>query len=89
MPTIGLQNLGATCYMNATLQCIAHFHEISEKILTWYKYSNDNNKKSKKLTYSYAEILNNLYFPNENKNNINNHNSKYFSPKDNIFSLYT
>ena len=82
VPTIGLQNLGATCYMNATLQCIAHFHEISEKILTWYKYSNDNNKKSKKLTYSYAEVLNNLYFPNENKNNINNHNSKYFSPKD-------
>ena len=87
MPTIGLQNLGATCYMNATLQCIAHFHEISEKILTWYKYSNDKNKKSKKLSYSFAEVLNKLYFPNESQNNINNnnnynHNSKNFAPND-------
>jgi len=81
LPTIGLQNLGATCYMNAVLQCIAHFLEVSEKILTWYKYSKDNNKKSKKLSCAYAEVLNNLYFPNENQNNsITNY--KYYAPYD-------
>ena len=81
LPTIGLQNLGATCYMNAVLQCIAHFLEVSEKILTWYKYSKDNNKKSKKLSCAYAEVLNNLYFPKENQNNIIT-NYKYYAPYD-------
>ena len=73
LPTIGLQNIGSTCYMNATLQCIAHFIEVSEEILTWYKYGNDKNKKSKILSYEYAEILDNLFFPKDKKN--------YFEPK--------
>ena len=77
LPTIGLQNLGATCYMNAPLQCLAHITEISEKILSWYKYSNDSNKKGKVLSYAYAELLDKLYFPNTI---INSHNSKYFAP---------
>ena len=81
VPTIGLQNLGATCYMNAILQCMAHFLEISEKILTWYKYSKDNNKKAKKLSYAYAELLNHLYILNQN-NNFNNYNNynNYYAP---------
>lgn len=74
IPTIGLENLGATCYMNAPLQCLVHCIEISEKILTWYKYKNDKNKQSKSLSYEYAKLLDNLYFPNENNN------LKYYSP---------
>ena len=88
-PTIGLQNLGATCYMNAPLQCMAHFHEVSEKILTWYKYSNDNDKKSKVLSFAYAELLDNIYFPkvihnnnNNNNNYIYNYTSKYYAPNN-------
>ena len=27
-PSMGLQNVGATCYMNATLQCLIHIKEL-------------------------------------------------------------
>ena len=64
-PTIGLKNIGATCYMNAILQCMAHFIEVSEEILTWYQYKNDNNKKSREISYAYAEMLYNLFFSKE------------------------
>ena len=34
-PKIGLQNIGLTCYMNATLQCFCHI----EKFVNYFKYS--------------------------------------------------
>ena len=34
-PLIGLDNIGATCYMNATLQCFCHI----EKFVNFFKYS--------------------------------------------------
>ena len=79
IPTLGLENLGATCYMNATLQCMAHFSEVSEKILTWYKYSKDNNKKSRKISYAYAEVLDNLYSLNDNM--YHNSNKTFYAPQ--------
>ena len=75
-PTIGLDNLGATCYMNAVLQCIAHFREVSEKILTWYKYMEDSDKTDRKLSLAFGELLDNLYFPHDNYNY-----KKSYSPK--------
>ena len=60
---------------------MAHCHEISEKILTWYNYSKDNNKKSKQLTYYYAELLDYLYLLNTNKDINNNYQKKYYSPR--------
>ena len=78
IPTLGLENVGATCYMNATLQCMAHFSEVSEKILTWYKYSKDNNKKSRKISYAYAEVLDNLYYLNDNIHH--NSNKTFYIP---------
>ena len=38
-PKIGLQNIGATCYMNATLQCFCHI----EKFVNFFKYSQQVN----------------------------------------------
>ena len=74
LPTIGLVNIGATCYINATLQCLAHCIELSEDLLTWYLYSQDKDKESRNISYSYSNVLYNLFFPLENET--------YFSPND-------
>ena len=52
-PKIGLRNIGATCYMNATLQCFCHI----EKFVNFFKYNhqaisiyNENKNKNNNLT---------------------------------------
>ena len=42
-PLIGLQNIGATCYMNATLQCLCNI----KKLVDYFKYENKDNKDKK------------------------------------------
>ena len=37
--SLGLDNLGATSYMNATLQCLAHIKRISERIINYRRRS--------------------------------------------------
>ena len=60
---IGLQNIGATCYMNATLQCFMH-------IKAFVDYFRKGKKKldvisdPKTLSYSFKKLINNL-FPNK------------------------
>ena len=68
----GLANIGATCYMNATLQCLAHIQRLTHHLL------NSENKKKiffntikYKLSSAYLTVLENLW---QNKN-IN-----YYSP---------
>ena len=73
-PTIGLDNIGSTCYINAVLQCLAHCIELSENILSWYLYHSDKDKESKNISYSYAKVLYNLFYPQENQTS--------FSPND-------
>ena len=63
----GLQNIGANCYMNAILQCLAHVQS-----LTIYLLERSNEIKSKKysdkLAFSYLELLENLWKNNSIKN---------------------
>ena len=66
----GLQNIGATCYMNATLQCLAHVNVLvsfmlkEKDIIRKYSYKN-------KLANSFLEVLENLW---------QNNNLKDFAP---------
>ena len=51
----GLDNVGATCYMNATLQCFYHVKLLSENII------NDNNiTTNTKLTFCYKDLVEQL-----------------------------
>ena len=61
---IGLNNIGATCYMNASLQCLSNTKELTEFFLNNYK---DKNKKKYIITYEYYELIKNLW--NEKNNN--------------------
>ena len=65
---IGLQNIGATCYMNATLQCFSNVARFREGILKL-----KNNYSNKNLSYSLKNVLTNLW-----KNN----KIKYYAPYD-------
>ena len=62
---VGLNNIGATCYMNATLQCLSNTNKLTEHFLKIYK--DDPNKK---MAHEYYKVLQNLW-------NKNNHNKSY------------
>ena len=73
---IGLKNIGATCYMNATLQCFCHI----DKFVNFFKYNkqaNDiyKNKLVNTLSYSFKILIEKLW-----PNNISN--KTYYSPHD-------
>ena len=78
-PLIGLDNIGATCYMNATLQCLCHI----EKFVDFFKYSQyiinyvKNDIDKSKLSSSFKLLIEKLWPDNVNNisnNNINNNN---------------
>ena len=69
---IGLNNIGATCYMNATIQCLSNTDELTAYFLN--KFPNAPNYNKKKMSYEYYKVVLNLW----DKNN----NNKPYSPKD-------
>ena len=78
---VGLQNIGATCYMNATLQALSNTDNFTTYFLTKYKF--DPNDKNKKMSNEMYKVLNNLwdenkkkgdYPPNDFKNSLSEEN---------------
>ena len=64
--TNGLQNIGATGYMNSTLQCLAHVEKLTKYFLK-KKEEIKVNKNENILSYCYLEVLENLWENNEIK----------------------
>ena len=67
-PLIGLDNIGSTCYMNATLQCFSQ----TELLTNYFLNENNSNKiynnniareepNSPQLSPSYLNLINNLW----------------------------
>ena len=52
----GLENVGATCYMNATLQCFYHVKRLSETIIN----DNEINNSKLPLTYCFKDLIEEL-----------------------------
>ena len=88
-PLIGLKNVGATCYMNATLQCLSQI----ERLVIYFKYHQkveDIIKKYNKkncLTEPFKVLIENLW-PTSGNNHIKkkylgkNSNNTYFIPEE-------
>ena len=79
-PLIGLDNIGATCYMNATLQCLCHI----EKFVDFFKYHSylinyvRNDFDKSKLSSSFKLLIEKLW--PDNANNISNNTNNAFLP---------
>ena len=56
---VGLQNIGATCYMNATLQALSNTNSLTEYFIDKSKFIPNNSNK--KMTSEYYKVLSNLW----------------------------
>ena len=73
-PLIGLANIGATCYMNATLQCLSNINLLTGFFLFKKHMFQDIpiGFSDKQISKAYSDVVYHLWNPNEPK--------KYYTP---------
>ena len=73
---VGLANIGATCYMNATIQCFSNIQRFRDELLDKdvYKDLYNNRNHAKRLSFALAEVFKNLWL----NNSINYYSPDYF-----------
>ena len=72
---IGLQNIGSTCYMNATLQCFCHIR----RFISYFKEKNFNKLSQDTLSISFKKLIDHLWSKDLSPNKIENN---YYIPTD-------
>ena len=65
---VGLNNIGATCYMNATLQCLSNTALLTNYFLSEYQYEPNNNKKI--MSNAYYNVIKDLWNRENHKKSI-------------------
>ena len=86
-PLIGLQNIGANCYMNATLQCFSQIQDLvmnfknNQQVFNTIAKYKQMNKYC--LTESFKILMDNLWPSGQyNNNHSKNNNNYYYAPYD-------
>ena len=72
---IGLQNIGSTCYMNATLQCFCHI----AKFISFFKKVNSNILLNDSLSISFKHLIDSIWKDDLSPSQIDNN---YYIPTD-------
>ena len=81
----GLDNIGATCYMNATLQSLSNTVQLTDYFLTKFQFNQNDN--SKKISNEYYLLLKHLWNKNSKKISFSPNTFKNVLSKENpLFS---
>ena len=75
---VGLDNIGATCYMNATLQSLSNTPKLTEYFLKKEKFD-----PTQRMSYEYYIVLKNLWDRKKNKKSYAPHSFKQVLSKEN------